>query len=163
ELRTPMNGVLGMSELLLDTALSSKQRDYVQTIHSSGNDLLNLINDVLDLSRLESGQLTLEKMRFDLHSLIDDCLENCRTRLNHPDGTRSLEGEPSRRRQIIMSLLNIANANTEEGDILLVVATEEQADGSQSLRLVVQDTGHPLCAEARGSLLEAAGPTGLLV
>src|SRR5690606_39192617 len=83
ELRTPMNGVLGMSELLLDTALSSKQRDYVQTIHSSGNDLLNLINDVLDLSRLESGQLTLEKMRFDLHSLIDDCLENCRTRLNH--------------------------------------------------------------------------------
>lgn len=173
ELRTPMNGVLGMSELLLDTALSSKQRDYVQTIHSSGNDLLNLINDVLDLSRLESGQLTLEKMRFDLHSLIDDCLENCRTRLNHqpvelisfihPDVPRSMEGDSARLRQIIMSLLNNANANTEEGEILLVVAAEEQADGSQTLRLVVQDTGHPMGAEARSSLLEAAAPTGLLV
>src|SRR5690606_11827885 len=71
--------------------------------------------------------------------------------------------DSARLRQIIMSLLNNANANTEEGEILLVVAAEEQADGSQTLRLVVQDTGHPMGAEARSSLLEAAAPTGLLV
>src|SRR5690606_41461840 len=112
-------------------------------------------------------------MRFDLHSLIDDCLENCRTRLNHqpvelisfihPDVPRSMEGDSARLRQIIMSLLNSANANTEEGEILLVVAAEEQADGSQALRLVVQDTGHPMGDEARSSLHQPASPTALLV
>ena len=173
EIRTPMNGVLGMSELLLDTALSAKQRDYVQTIHSSGNDLLNLINDILDLSRLESGQLTLEQSRFDLHSLIDDCLENCRNRLNHqpielisfihPDVPRMMEGDPTRLRQIIMSLLNNANTNTEEGEILLVAALEKQAEGAPLLRFAIQDTGHAMSEESRDSLLEAAAPSGQLV
>lgn len=173
EIRTPMNGVLGMSELLLDTALSAKQRDYVQTIHGSGNDLLNLINDILDLSRLESGQLVLEQSRFDLHSLIDDCLSNCRNRLNHqpielisfihPDVPRMMEGDPARLRQIIMSLLNNANINTDEGEILLVAALEKQADGPQLLRLAIQDSGHPMSEESRSSLLEIAPPTGHLV
>lgn len=173
EIRTPMNGVLGMSELLLDTALSAKQRDYVQTIHSSGNDLLDLINDILDLSRLESGQLVLEQSRFDLHSLIDDCLTNCRNRLNHrpielisfiqPDVPKMMEGDPARLRQIIMSLLNNANVNTDEGEILLVAAMEKQADGPQLLRLAIQDTGHPMSEESRNSLLEAAAPAGHLV
>lgn len=172
EIRTPMNGVLGMSELLLDTALSAKQRDYVQTIHSSGNDLLNLINDILDLSRLESGQLVLEHSRFDLHSLIDDCLAQCRNRLNHqpielisfiqPDVPKLMEGDPTRLRQIIMSLLNHANMNTDEGEILLVAALEKQAQGSQLLRFAIQDTGHPISDESRSSLLEPATPTGHL-
>src|SRR3546814_9976694 len=67
-----MNGVLGMSELLLGTSLSAKQRDYVQTIHSSGNELLNLINEILDISRLESGQIELDDVQFDLNALIED-------------------------------------------------------------------------------------------
>ena len=172
EIRTPMSGVLGMSELLLNTALSAKQRDYVQTINSSGNDLLNLINDILDLSRLESAQLTLEHLRFDLHSLIDDCLENCRNRLSHtpvelisfihPDVPRMLEGDPARLRQVIMSLLNNASAHTDAGEILLVAALEQQAEGRPLLRFVIQDSGHAMTAESRDSLLEAATPTGLL-
>src|SRR5690606_30303053 len=80
-----------------------------------------------------------------------------------PEVPRSMEGDPARLRQIIMSLLNNANANTEEGEILLVVAAEEQADGSQTLRLVVQDTGHAMEPEVRASLLETSTPTGLLV
>ncbi len=68
-----MNGVLGMSELLLGTQLSSKQRDYVQTIHGAGNELLILINEILDISRLESGQIELDDVAFDLGALIEDC------------------------------------------------------------------------------------------
>ena len=172
EIRTPMNGVLGMSELLLDTALSAKQRDYVQTIHSSGNDLLNLINDILDLSRLESGQLVLEHSRFDLHALIDDCLVHCRNRLNHqpielisfiqPEVPKLMEGDPTRLRQILMSLLNNANINTEEGEILLVAALEKQTEGPDLLRFAIQDTGHPISEEFRESLLEPAALTGHL-
>lgn len=173
EIRTPMNGVLGMSELLLDTALSAKQRDYVQTIHSSGNDLLNLINDILDLSRLESGQLILDSLRFDLHSLIEDCLESCRHRLSnqpielisfvHPDVPRMMEGDPARLRQIIMSLLSNAMLNTDEGEILLVAALESQAPEQALLRFAIQDTGHGMDSEARSSLLDEAVPSELLV
>src|SRR4029453_842502 len=74
EIRTPMNGVLGMTELLLGTPLSVKQRDYVQTIHSAGNELLTLINEILDISKLESGQIELDDVQFDLNALIEDCL-----------------------------------------------------------------------------------------
>lgn len=172
EIRTPMNGVLGMSELLLDTALSAKQRDYVQTINSSGNDLLSLINDILDLSRLESGQLQLEQLRFDLHALINDCLETYRNRLGHlpieligfihPDVPQMMEGDPTRLRQILMSLLNNASENTEEGEILLAAALENQTGGTRLLRFVIQDTGHAMSAESRHSLLEAATHAGLL-
>ena len=173
EIRTPMNGVLGMSELLLDTALSAKQRDYVATIHSSGNDLLGLINDILDMSRLEAGRLTLEQLRFDLHSLIDDCLEGCRHRLTqkpvelisfiHPDVPRMMEGDPARLRQVLTSLLGQACQNTAEGEILLVTALEKQADATQLVRFVVQDTGQPISEECRNSLLEPFVPSGLLV
>src|SRR5690606_7306594 len=81
----------------------------------------------------------------------------------HPDVPRSMQGDSARLRQLLMSLLNNANANTEEGEARLVVAAEEQADGSQTLRRAVQDTGHPMRAEASRSLLEAAAPTGLQV
>lgn len=72
EIRTPMNGVLGMTELLLGTPLSVKQRDYVQTIHSAGNELLTLINEILDISKLESGQIELDDVQFDLNALIEE-------------------------------------------------------------------------------------------
>src|SRR5690606_34273279 len=168
-----MNGVLGMSELLLDTALSAKQRDYVAAIHSSGNDLLGLINDILDMSRLEAGRLTLEQLRFDLHSLIDDCLEGCRHRLTqkpvelisfiHPDVPRMMEGDPARLRQVLTSLLGQACQNTAEGEILLVTALEKQADATPLVRFVVQDTGQPISEECRNSLLDPFVPSGLLV
>ena len=172
EIRTPMNGVLGMTELLLDTALSAKQRDYVQTIHSSGNDLLSLVNEVLDMSRLESGQLVLENVQFDLHALINDCLDIFRGRADsqtieligfvHPDVPRILVSDPIRLRQVLLSLLGNALQSTAHGEILLVVGRETTSPGEPLLRFAVQDTGTGLSPQARASLTGPAGDTSRL-
>ncbi len=165
EIRTPMNGVLGMTELLLDTALSAKQREFVQTIHSSGNDLLNLINEILDISRLESGQMILERVQFDVHALVDDCLNIFRGRADgqaieligyiHPDVPHVMDGDPTRLRQVLMALLNNALRFTPQGEILLVVGKEQGSDGDMLLRFAVQDTGTGMSKEARDSLLKS--------
>ncbi|QJD58963.1 response regulator [Pseudomonas sp. gcc21] len=164
EIRTPMNGVLGMTELLLDTALSAKQRDYAQTIHGSGTDLLNLINEILDISQLESGQLSLEKVQFDLHSLINDCLDILRSRAEsqgielvsfvHPDVPRTMEGDPTRLRQILMNLLANSLRHTTHGEILLVVGREADENERSVLRIAVLDTGNGMPQEALDSLLD---------
>lgn len=172
EIRTPMNGVMGMSELLLDTALSAKQRDYVQTIHGSGSDLLNLINEILDMSRLESGEMILESVQFDLHGLINDCMETIRGRAGnqnlelisyvHPEVPRTIESDPTRLRQVLTNLLNNALRLTSEGEILLVVRLEEDSQGPL-LRFAVQDTGTAMTDQARESLLKTAMDTSRLL
>lgn len=164
EIRTPMNGVLGMTELLLDTPLSAKQRDYVQTIHSSGNELLTLINEILDISRLESGQIELDDVQFDLHALIGDCLDIYRAKAEQqkveligfiqPQVPKVINGDPIRVRQTLLSLLDNAFRQTDEGEILLVAALEHY-NGHPSLRIAVQDSGQPLQAEERNALLNA--------
>jgi CheY-like chemotaxis protein len=164
EIRTPMNGVLGMTELLLGTPLSAKQRDYVQTIHSSGNELLNLINEILDISKLESGQIELDDVQFDLNALIEDCLDIFRAKAEQqrvelisfiqPQVPRVIGGDPTRLRQTLLSLLDNAFKQTDEGEILLVVALD---GGTQKprLRIAVQDSGRPLQASERDALLNA--------
>ncbi len=164
EIRTPMNGVLGMTELLLGTPLSAKQRDYVQTIHSSGNELLTLINEILDISKLESGQIELDDVQFDLNALIEDCLDIFRAKAEQqrielisflqPQVPRVISGDPTRLRQILLSLLDNAFKQTDEGEILLVVALESAENGPR-LRIAVQDSGTPLPAEERAALLNA--------
>ncbi|MCY1511386.1 Sensor histidine kinase RcsC [compost metagenome] len=164
EIRTPMNGVLGMTELLLDTTLSAKQRDYVQTIHSSGNELLALINEILDISRIESGQIELDEVSFDLGALIEDCLAIFRARaeqqkielisFTQPQVPRVVCGDPARLRQVLISLLENAFRQTEEGEVLLVVALDGP-EGQKRLRIAVQDSGRPLGAGERQALLEA--------
>jgi CheY-like chemotaxis protein/signal transduction histidine kinase len=172
EIRTPMNGVLGMSELLLDTALSAKQRDYVQTIHGSGSDLLNLINEILDMSRLESGDMTLESVQFDLHALINDCMETVRSRAGnntvelisylHPDVPRTIESDPTRLRQILTNLLNSSMRFTAQGEIMLVVGLEHIGSATL-LQFAVQDTGSAIPDQARESLLRSTLDTSRLL
>ncbi|OEC34247.1 Signal transduction histidine kinase [Pseudomonas cuatrocienegasensis] len=162
EIRTPMNGVLGMTELLLGTPLSAKQRDYVQTIHSSGNELLTLINEILDISKLESGQIELDDVQFDLNALVEDCLDIFRAKaeqqrvelisFTQPQVPRVISGDPTRLRQTLLSLLDNAFKQTDEGEILLVVALESAGDAPR-LRIAVQDSGQPLDAEERNALL----------
>ncbi|MBD9417325.1 response regulator [Pseudomonas sp. PDM16] len=162
EIRTPMNGVLGMTELLLGTPLSAKQRDYVQTIHSSGNELLTLINEILDISKLESGQIELDDVQFDLNALIDDCLDIFRTKaeqqkvelisFTQPQVPRVISGDPTRLRQTLMSLLDNAFRQTDEGEILLVVALDTEGKEPR-LRIAVQDSGRPLEPGERDALL----------
>ena len=164
EIRTPMNGVLGMTELLLGTPLSAKQRDYVQTIHSAGNELLALINEILDISKLESGQIELDEVQFDLGALIEDCLAIFRVRaeqqkielisFTQPQVPRVISGDPTRLRQVLLSLLDNAFKQTEEGEILLVVALDGPP-GKTRLRIAVQDSGRPLDPNDRQALLTA--------
>ena len=164
EIRTPMNGVLGMTELLLGTPLSVKQRDYVQTIHSAGNELLTLINEILDISRLESGQIELDDVQFDLNALIEDCLSIFRTKAEQqnvelisfiqPQVPRVISGDPTRLRQTLLSLLESALKKTVEGEILIVVALEERARPPR-LRIAIQDSGQPMDEQEREALLNA--------
>lgn len=164
EIRTPMNGVLGMTELLLGTPLSAKQRDYVQTIHSAGNELLSLINEILDISKLESGQIELDEVQFDLGALIEDCLAIFRAKaeqqkvelisFTQPQVPRIISGDPTRLRQAVLSLLDNAFKQTDEGEILLVVALDGPAERPR-LRIAVQDSGRPLDSADRQALLTA--------
>lgn len=164
EIRTPMNGVLGMTELLLGTPLSVKQRDYVQTIHSAGNELLTLINEILDISKLESGQIELDDVQFDLNAMIEDCLSIFRAKAEQqsvelisfiqPQVPRVISGDPTRLRQTLLSLLENALKKTDEGEILLVVALDSRG-GKPRLRIAVQDSGTPLTPKERDALLHA--------
>lgn len=164
EIRTPMNGVLGMTELLLGTPLSVKQRDYVQTIHSAGNELLSLINEILDITKLESGQIELDDVQFDLSALIEDCLNIFRAKaeqqevelisLIQPQVPRVISGDPTRLRQTVLSLLENALKKTDEGEILVVVALDSRA-GKPRLRIAVQDSGEALSSDEREALLHA--------
>ncbi|WP_415773089.1 hybrid sensor histidine kinase/response regulator [Pseudomonas sp. LB3P38] len=164
EIRTPMNGVLGMTELLLGTPLSVKQRDYVQTIHSAGNELLTLINEILDISKLESGQIELDDVQFDLNALIEDCLSIFRAKAEQqnvelisfiqPQVPRVISGDPTRLRQTLLSLLENALKKTDEGEILIVVALDERS-AKPRLRIAVQDSGEPMDTEERDALMHA--------
>jgi signal transduction histidine kinase/CheY-like chemotaxis protein len=164
EIRTPMNGVLGMTELLLGTPLSVKQRDYVQTIHSAGNELLTLINEILDISKIESGQIELDDVQFDLNALIEDCLNIFRAKaeqqqvelisFTHPQVPRVVSGDPTRLRQTLLALLENALKKTDEGEILLVVALDQRG-GSPRLRIAVQDSGEPIPPAERDALLHS--------
>jgi CheY-like chemotaxis protein len=162
EIRTPMNGVLGMSELLLGTSLSAKQRDYVLTIHSSGNELLNLINEIFDISRLESGQIEIDDVQFDLAALIDDCVSIFSAKAEQqkvelvgfvkPGTPHVISGDPSRLRQALLNLLENALKQTDEGEVLLLAETEGP-DQAPRLRLSVRDSGTPLDPQERDALL----------
>ncbi len=164
EIRTPLNGVLGMTELLLDTPLSAKQRDYVQTIHSAGNELLLLLNEIFDITTLESGEIELDDVQFDLHALINDCLEICRAKAElqkveligfiQPQVPRQIAGDPTRLRQTLRNLLEHALKQTDEGEILLAAAVEQSAGQPPRLRIAVQDSGRPLGAAEREALLD---------
>jgi len=164
EIRTPMNGVLGMTELLLGTPLSVKQRDYVQTIHGAGNELLTLINDILDISKIESGQIELDDVQFDLNALMEECLSIYRGRaeqqnvelisFTQPQVPRVISGDPMRLRQALLAMLDNALKKTDGGEVL-VAAALDQRGGAPRLRIAVQDSGDPLPPEERDALLHA--------
>ncbi len=151
EIRTPMNGVVGMAELLCDTALSEEQRLFAETIKSSGEALLVIINDILDYSKIEAERLTLHPEPFDLERMIHEVtmLLQPRARAKGIDllidydmflPTRFI-GDPGRVRQVLTNLLGNAVKFTEAGHVLVRVVGLDDEGGRQQLHVTVEDTG----------------------
>ncbi|MDH3449266.1 MAG: ATP-binding protein [Gammaproteobacteria bacterium] len=151
ELRTPMNGVLGMSELLSGTNLNSKQKEYVKIIVDSSESLLTIINDILDFSRLEAGKVGLERIPFNLEQSAYDVMALLAPRCQSsklqmildyaPDLPRNFIGDPARIRQIFFNLIGNAVKFTEQGFIQLSISVETDDQRCANIAIHVEDTG----------------------
>jgi PAS domain S-box-containing protein len=157
EIRSPMNSVIGIAQLLEDTPLNDEQKDYLATITRSGNSLLSLINDILDFSKLHADMVNVESIAFDLERVCQESMTLIAGNAvdkelefifdYHPDCPRCLMGDPSRIRQVLVNLLGNAVKFTKEGFVRLGVTWEADDFGSEHLQLQVQDTGIGLKSE----------------
>jgi len=151
EIREPMNGVLGMTRLLLETPLSDEQKGYVDAVHFSGQALLTIINDILDLSRMEAGQLKLDRIEFDLTNVVERTIEILMPRAKSKglalelelgaDLPKTLSGDPGRLRQLLMNLLGNALKFTETGSVNLAIDVLRDEGDHMTLGIRIEDTG----------------------
>lgn len=157
EIRTPLNAVIGMTTLLLETPMSEDQRDFARTIRASGENLLEIINDILDYSKADVGKLEIEQQVFNLRRCVEDSLDlvaprALEKRLNLAymieDGTpESLIGDASRIRQILVNLLSNAVKFTHQGEVFVAVDSEPADGQTHHIRFSVQDSGIGIAPE----------------
>ncbi|NGM44260.1 response regulator [Rhodobacter sp. SGA-6-6] len=157
EIRTPMNGVVGMAELLCDTGLTEEQRLFAETIRSSGEALLAIINDILDYSKLEAERMTLHPEPFDLERTIHEVTMLLQPRAREKGIDLMIDfdlflptryvGDPGRLRQVLTNLIGNAVKFTEQGHVLTRVVGMEAGDGRQQLHVTVEDTGIGIAPE----------------
>ncbi len=151
ELRTPMNGIMGMCNLILETDLDAEQRESADAIYKSSENLLVLLNDILDISKVESGDLRLENVPFDVTMMLDELLKlftpvavekNIAIRLEYDQATHDvMMGDPARLQQVLRNLISNAMKFTEEGEIVIKVSSTEEASGKHKVYFSVKDTG----------------------
>lgn len=165
EIRTPLNGVVGMLELAQDTDLTHEQHDYVLGARTSAEVLLDLIDDILDLSKVEAGRLDLEEVDFDLNRVVGQAITMVMPRaaakglkLLSRIGTGvlpALRGDPVRLRQVILNLLGNAVKFTDKGKVMLAVSLEQVNQDEITLHFSVQDTGIGIPLEQQRKIFDA--------
>ncbi|GAB6095432.1 hypothetical protein JCM14469_16840 [Desulfatiferula olefinivorans] len=151
ELRTPLNGVIGMTELIRETALDDSQKEYVHIIRSSSSLLLTIVNDILDLSKIESGQLYIEHLTFDLNDVLEGVYFMLQNRARekqidfsyhiHPDIVTTVTGDADRLKQVLLNIAGNAVKFTEKGSVSIRLVPEEIRETFEVITFFVRDTG----------------------
>ncbi|MBN1850805.1 MAG: response regulator [Deltaproteobacteria bacterium] len=165
EIRTPLNGVVGMAGLLAETELDEEQREYIEILKNSGDSLLSIINDILDYSKIEAGQLELECIDFDLRLTIEDTTDVVAFRAHEkdlelgciiePEVPSLVRGDPGRIRQILINLISNAVKFTEKGQIVIRTSLDHETATHTTVRYHVTDTGAGISEEKMERLFKS--------
>ncbi|MFH1999707.1 MAG: response regulator [Planctomycetota bacterium] len=181
EIRTPINGIIGFTDIALDTELNLEQREALETVKNCSNSLLSLVNDILDLTKIESDHIELEHIPFDLEDLLYSSVEICNSKVTDKriellvetdDLQTSFYGDPTRLRQVLINLVSNATKFTESGHILVSVEKISESKDKIAMKIAVTDTGIGMTKDqqqyifspfkqADGSTTRKYGGTGL--